>query len=305
MLEARDSNPPARPVPGLPQPALNSRCPHRACGTSFIGSTTRQALCGSSGRGKGRAGASAPHRRDGSGRRVGPRCLRSGVHRRSRLRLHRGLRSDARPGNSLVRGSGLRTGSPISCPVRGEGQALASGVPEEPPAKPSLADGCEGRTSLFRRGEDEQRHPHDHGSRPARPFRRAGPRGPTTVVGCRAPAWTTSADIREVVFSTWVLEAIGLTVDAVEKRRRGSREDARQKLRSRHARLEPSQDLPGVELCCVSSEGTLALSTLPIPLFSAAMPNTSQYVEAFASGADDYVAKPFRAPELRAASSAS
>ncbi len=56
--------------------------------------------------------------------------------------------------------------------------------------------------------------------------------------------------------------------------------------------------MTGVELCRLIRQDD-ALSTMPV-LFLTAHASSSDIVEAFASGADDYVVKPFRAPELGA-----
>ena len=56
--------------------------------------------------------------------------------------------------------------------------------------------------------------------------------------------------------------------------------------------------MTGIELCrLIRAEPTL--STLPV-LFLTAHGSSRDIVDAFASGADDYVVKPFRAPELGA-----
>jgi two-component system phosphate regulon response regulator PhoB len=102
-------------------------------------------------------------------------------------------------------------------------------------------------------------------------------------------------DIREVVSA--MLEAVGLDVVPV-----GSAEDALERV---HAEtfdlLVFDWNLPkmsGVDLCrLIRREPTLA--SLPV-LFLTANASSQDMVEAFASGGDDYVVKPFRAPELGA-----
>lgn len=103
------------------------------------------------------------------------------------------------------------------------------------------------------------------------------------------------ADIRDVVGA--MLEAVGLTVDPVT-----SAEDALERVRDTHYDLLVLDwNLPGMtglELCRqVRREPHL--SYMPV-LFLTAHSSSKDIVEAFASGADDYVAKPFRAPELGA-----
>lgn len=102
-------------------------------------------------------------------------------------------------------------------------------------------------------------------------------------------------DICDVVGA--MLDAVGLRVEAAR-----SAEEALDRIRAAsYDLLVLDWNLPGmtgVELCrAIRSEPTL--STLPV-LFLTAHAASRDVVEAFASGADDYVAKPFRAPELGA-----
>jgi two-component system, OmpR family, phosphate regulon response regulator PhoB len=102
-------------------------------------------------------------------------------------------------------------------------------------------------------------------------------------------------DIREVVSA--MLEAVGLQVVPV-----GSAEEALERVRAEAFDLLVFDwNLPkmsGVELCrVIRREPTLA--QLPV-LFLTANASSQDMVEAFASGGDDYVVKPFRAPELGA-----
>ena len=101
--------------------------------------------------------------------------------------------------------------------------------------------------------------------------------------------------IREVVGA--MLEAVGLVVETCS-----SAEDAQK----RSATLDfdllvVDWNLPGMsglELCR-AVRGSPRTATIPV-LFLSANASSQDMVEAFASGADDYVVKPFRAPELGA-----
>lgn len=102
-------------------------------------------------------------------------------------------------------------------------------------------------------------------------------------------------DIRNVVSA--MLEAVGLVAAPV-----GSAEEALSRVRAEtFDLLVLDWNLPkmtGIDLCrLVRSEP--ALEAIPI-LFLTANASSQDMVEAFASGADDYVVKPFRAPELGA-----
>ncbi len=102
-------------------------------------------------------------------------------------------------------------------------------------------------------------------------------------------------DIREVVGA--MLDAVGLAVEGAT-----SAEEALERVRRASFDLIVLDwNLPGmtgVELCRLIRKDKV-LSTLPV-LFLTAHASSSDIVEAFASGADDYVVKPFRAPELGA-----
>jgi two-component system phosphate regulon response regulator PhoB len=101
-----------------------------------------------------------------------------------------------------------------------------------------------------------------------------------------------------------MLEAVGLAVDSVH-----SAEEALDRLRAPGARPPASAcdlvvldwNLPGmsgIELCRVlRKDPTHAM--LPIIVLSGRT-SSQEVVDAFAAGADDYVAKPFRVPELGA-----
>jgi CheY-like chemotaxis protein len=102
-------------------------------------------------------------------------------------------------------------------------------------------------------------------------------------------------DIREVVAA--MLDAVGLTVESAT-----SAEEALERARAEsYDLLVLDWNLPGmtgIELCRLIRRDT-RLATLPV-LFLTAHDGSNDVVEAFASGADDYVVKPFRAPELGA-----
>jgi two-component system phosphate regulon response regulator PhoB len=102
-------------------------------------------------------------------------------------------------------------------------------------------------------------------------------------------------DIRDVVGA--MLDAVGLMVESAT-----SAEEALERIRSSTFDLMVLDwNLPGmtgIELCRLIRRDP-ALSTLPV-LFLTAHASSKDVVEAFASGADDYVVKPFRAPELGA-----
>ena len=102
-------------------------------------------------------------------------------------------------------------------------------------------------------------------------------------------------DIRDVVAA--MLEAVGLTVESVT-----SAEEALVKVRDgRYDVLVLDWNLPGMtglELCR-AVRGDPLLANIPV-LFLTAHASSRDVVDAFASGADDYVVKPFRAPELGA-----
>ena len=101
-------------------------------------------------------------------------------------------------------------------------------------------------------------------------------------------------DIRDVVSA--MLEAVGLVVTT-----RTSAEEALETVQREHFDLLVLDwNLPkmtGIELCrMIRRDLNIALPVL----FLTANASSQDMVEAFASGADDYVVKPFRAPELGA-----
>jgi two-component system phosphate regulon response regulator PhoB len=102
-------------------------------------------------------------------------------------------------------------------------------------------------------------------------------------------------DIRDVV--SVMLEAVGLSVEAVE-----SSEDAEERLgHEPFDLLVLDWNLPkktGIDFCR-SLRKDPRFGSLPV-LFLTANASSQDMVEAFTSGCDDYVVKPFRAPELGA-----
>ena len=102
-------------------------------------------------------------------------------------------------------------------------------------------------------------------------------------------------DIREVVAA--MLEAVGLVVTAA-----GSAEEALDRVRAEvFDLLVLDWNLPkmtGLDLCRILRKEPEHAS-LPV-LFLTANASSQDMVEAFACGGDDYVVKPFRAPELGA-----
>jgi two-component system, OmpR family, phosphate regulon response regulator PhoB len=102
-------------------------------------------------------------------------------------------------------------------------------------------------------------------------------------------------DIRDVVGA--MLEAVGLIVEPAT-----TAEAALERAREKHFDLLVLDwNLPGMTGLdlCRKIRAEPALSTTPV-LFLTAHSSSKDIVDAFASGADDYVAKPFRAPELGA-----
>jgi two-component system, OmpR family, phosphate regulon response regulator PhoB len=141
------------------------------------------------------------------------------------------------------------------------------------------------------RGErsDTERPPNTARSPGARPSQRAA--GP----GARVLIVDDDPDIREVVSA--MLEAVGLVVVPV-----GSAEDALERVHEEaFDLLVLDWNLPkmtGLDLCRLLRKDP-DLGTIPV-LFLTANASSQDMVEAFACGGDDYVVKPFRAPELGA-----
>jgi two-component system, OmpR family, phosphate regulon response regulator PhoB len=118
---------------------------------------------------------------------------------------------------------------------------------------------------------------------------------PARGVGARVLLVDDDPDLRDVVSA--MLEAVELVVSTAS-----SAEEALERARSAPYDLVVLDwNLPkmtGIELCqALRSEP--GLSELPV-LFLTANASSQDMVHAFASGADDYVVKPFRAPELGA-----
>ncbi len=102
-------------------------------------------------------------------------------------------------------------------------------------------------------------------------------------------------DIRDVVGA--MLEAVGLIVEPAT-----NAEEALERAHEKHFDLLVLDwSLPGMTGLdlCRKIRAEPSLSTTPV-LFLTAHSSSKDIVDAFASGADDYVAKPFRAPELGA-----
>ncbi|MEO7330364.1 MAG: response regulator [Minicystis sp.] len=123
---------------------------------------------------------------------------------------------------------------------------------------------------------------------PAKSVRSSGP-------GSRVLIVDDDPDIRDLVAT--MLEAVGLVVSQSP-----SAEEALERIRvDTFDLLVLDWNLPkmtGLDLCrLIRREATLA--SLPV-LFLTANASSQDMVEAFACGGDDYVVKPFRAPELGA-----
>jgi two-component system, OmpR family, phosphate regulon response regulator PhoB len=124
---------------------------------------------------------------------------------------------------------------------------------------------------------------------------RTGTRARASGTGARILIVDDDVDIREVVSA--MLEAVGLVVVSAP-----SAEEALVRVRQEPFDLLVFDwNLPkmtGIELCrLIRKEPGLEL--LPV-LFLTANASSQDMVDAFACGADDYVVKPFRAPELGA-----
>jgi two-component system phosphate regulon response regulator PhoB len=159
-------------------------------------------------------------------------------------------------------------------------------LPSEPPTKPSLTDPD---TTLKTEPPEAARtlpptFSHWQASDPLA----QGPNARVLLVD-------DDRDIREVVGA--MLDAVGLSVEGSS-----SAEEALERVRKATFDLIVLDwNLPGMtglELCrLIRRDPTLA--TMPV-LFLTAHASSKDIVDAFASGADDYVVKPFRAPELGA-----
>jgi two-component system phosphate regulon response regulator PhoB len=160
-------------------------------------------------------------------------------------------------------------------------RAAAPVIPEEQPTQPSLPDVAEAVPS------PKPSRPSFAHWRASDPFTQ-GPNARVLLVD-------DDRDIRDVVSA--MLDAVGLTVESAT-----SAEEALERVRaSAFDLLVLDWNLPGmtgIELCRLVRRDP-ALATMPV-LFLTAHASSRDVVEAFASGADDYVVKPFRAPELGA-----
>jgi two-component system phosphate regulon response regulator PhoB len=176
----------------------------------------------------------------------------------------------------------------LQCFARTPGSHDCAGaVPADRPTQPSL--GAQGVPP----SSSERQSP-----RPPRPA--SARRRTTEAPSARAPSARVllvddEREIREVVGA--MLDAVGLAVEAAT-----SAEEALERLRSAsYDMVVLDWNLPGmtgIELCRLIRKDRV-LATLPV-LFLTAHAAPQDVVDAFASGADDYVVKPFRAPELGA-----
>lgn len=166
------------------------------------------------------------------------------------------------------------------------GKARASGaLPPDRPTQPSLGVS----------GEVPSDRPSSAGKRASSAKRRTAESPAPRAQGARVLLVDDERDIREVVGA--MLDAVGLSVESAT-----SSEEALERLRaSPFDLLLLDWNLPGMtglELCRLIRKDA-KLATLPV-LFLTAHAAPQDVVDAFASGADDYVVKPFRAPELGA-----
>lgn len=141
--------------------------------------------------------------------------------------------------------------------------------------------------------EGDARPPASVAPGPARGSMRPSPRAHGK--GARVLVIDDDPDIRDLV--SVMLEAVELVVTTIP-----SAEEALQRVQEEpFDLLVLDWNLPkmsGIELCRLLRQEP-ALSELPV-LFLTANASSQDMVEAFASGADDYVVKPFRSPELGA-----
>ncbi|WP_437588408.1 response regulator transcription factor [Sorangium sp. So ce1000] len=171
---------------------------------------------------------------------------------------------------------------------------LAHFARTEAPRPGSVPD-TEGAALL--RAAAEAGHAALPGVQGAGPAGRAPPPAPPRLQGKGARVLVVDDDphIRELLSA--MLEAVELTVVAV-----ASAEEALARVRGSPFHLVVLDwNLPrmtGIELCRTLRQEP-GLRDLPV-LFLTAHASSQDMVEAFASGADDYMVKPFRAPELGA-----
>jgi two-component system phosphate regulon response regulator PhoB len=168
-------------------------------------------------------------------------------------------------------------------------EAASIGDRSTTPSPPPLLDGDANEAPRTERSVTPSAPP--PGVAPVPPARAPFPSG----AGARVMVVDDDEDIREMVAA--MLEAVGLLVTPV-----GSAEEALARFKTeRIDLLVLDWNMPrmtGLDLCKMlrSKPG---LAALPV-LFLTANTSSSDMVEAFAAGADDYVVKPFRAPELGA-----
>jgi two-component system phosphate regulon response regulator PhoB len=170
----------------------------------------------------------------------------------------------------------------------GQAAAPSDGVPPDRPTQPSL--GVRGEPPSDRPSASSVK-----GSSKRKAAEAAAARPPQSAPAARILLVDDERDIREVVGA--MLDAVGLNVESAT-----SSEEALERLRaSAFDLLLLDWNLPGmtgIELCRLIRKDA-KLATLPV-LFLTAHAAPQDVVDAFASGADDYVVKPFRAPELGA-----
>jgi two-component system phosphate regulon response regulator PhoB len=166
---------------------------------------------------------------------------------------------------------------------------LAATIP--PPAEPPSSDEIE----AAERGPSTARSPSSVRNASSRPPGSARSTRRPSSPGARVLIVDDDPDIREVVAA--MLEAVGLIVTAA-----GSAEEALDRVHSEpFDLLVLDWNLPkmtGLDLCRLLRKEPDHAS-LPV-LFLTANASSQDMVEAFACGGDDYVVKPFRAPELGA-----
>jgi two-component system phosphate regulon response regulator PhoB len=177
---------------------------------------------------------------------------------------------------------------------KGPGAAGSGALPADRPTQPSL--GVTGTPpSSNRPARPSSTSQKTTGAGKRRTPDPASPSGPSAAQAARVLLVDDERDIREVVGA--MLDAVGLSVEAAT-----SSEEALERLRaSAFDLLLLDWNLPGMtglELCRLIRKD-VRLATLPV-LFLTAHAAPQDVVDAFASGADDYVVKPFRAPELGA-----
>jgi len=224
-----------------------------------------------------------------------------GAARRTTAAAARGIRSTSSDRKGV--GEGLESAPALSFERRDWerlvefGQACAGGaedarpvVPPEPPTKPSLSDEAESRATSSGKVSSGRAI-----RAPARSRKSPAPPPSTKAPEARILLIDDEREIREVVGA--MLDAVGLTVESASSAEEGLERVRRQS----YDLVVLDWNLPGmtgIELCRLIRKDPI-LATLPV-LFLTAHAASQDVVEAFASGADDYVVKPFRAPELGA-----